>query len=68
MPLRKIGEAPRFPSAPSIPAGCQSPEHNPPNMIVLEPGVYEHTCPACGAKQVFTVADVSRMHSGSAAA
>lgn len=31
------------------------PEHNPPNMIVLEPGTYEHTCPGCGAMTIFVV-------------
>ena len=45
--LRKIGDAP--------PRPCTHPEHNPPNMITLEPGMYEHTCPACGKKQVFIV-------------
>jgi len=34
---------------------CRNPEHNPPMYIVLPPGVYEHTCPGCGAVQVFTV-------------
>lgn len=34
---------------------CRHPEHNPPSMIVLKPGVYEHTCPACGKKRTFTV-------------
>jgi hypothetical protein len=34
---------------------CLSPEHNPPTMIVLPPGIYEYTCPSCGAKVVFTV-------------
>ena len=37
---------------------CHSPEHNPPMGIVLEPGTYEYTCPACGAKRVFTVPKV----------
>jgi len=32
---------------------CRHPEHNPPTMIVLEPGLYEHTCPACGKKIIF---------------
>ena len=27
---------------------CQDSEHNPPTLIVLEPGVYEYTCPSCG--------------------
>ena len=34
---------------------CQSPEHNPPSHIVLEPGTWEHTCPACGKKLIFTI-------------
>lgn len=34
---------------------CQHPEHNPPNMIVLPPGIYEHTCPRCNRKQTFVV-------------
>jgi hypothetical protein len=34
---------------------CMSPSHNPPNMMVYPPGVYEHTCPACGFTQTFTV-------------
>lgn len=35
--------------------GCKDTEHNPPQMIVLEPGTYEHECPSCGNIQVFTV-------------
>jgi hypothetical protein len=27
---------------------CGHPEHDPPEMIVYEPGEYEHTCPKCG--------------------
>lgn len=34
---------------------CRNPNHDPPQHIVLEPGVYEHTCPGCGQKQVFTI-------------
>lgn len=30
---------------------CLNPSHNPPTMIVLEPGIYEHVCPGCGKKQ-----------------
>jgi hypothetical protein len=48
MPLRKISE-------PSRRERCLSPEHNPPNMIVLQPGTYEHTCPSCGHATVFTI-------------
>jgi hypothetical protein len=46
MPAKKIAEIVR---------SCQSNEHNPPSMMVWSDGVYEHTCPACGAKQIFTV-------------
>lgn len=46
MPTVKIGEVER---------PCLHPEHNPPSMVVWEPGVYQHTCPACGAKITFTV-------------
>ena len=34
---------------------CTSSAHNPPTLMVYEPGVYEHTCPHCGNIQVFTV-------------
>jgi len=27
---------------------CNHPEHNPPNMIVLSPGLHRYQCPACG--------------------
>lgn len=46
MSLKKISE-------PQLP--CLHPEHNPPTMIVLKPGTYEYTCPACGKKTTFTV-------------
>lgn len=38
---------------------CQDPEHNPPTMIVLEPGTYRHTCPGCGRNMIFTVPGVT---------
>lgn len=44
---RKIADVP--------PRPCQHPEHNPPGMCVFEPGVYEHTCPECKKKKIFTV-------------
>ena len=44
---RKIADAP--------PPPCRCPGHNPPGMMVWEPGTYEHTCPDCGQKQIFTV-------------
>jgi hypothetical protein len=34
---------------------CMYPEHNPPMHIVLEPGEYEHECPACRKKQKIVV-------------
>lgn len=43
---RKIAELPRV---------CTSAQHDPPSMMVYEPGVWEHVCPDCGARQVFTV-------------
>lgn len=46
MPTRKIAD---------IPEACRHPEHNPPSHQVFEPGVYEHVCPACGARTVFRV-------------
>ncbi len=49
MPTRKIADI----APPS--ADCRDREHRPPTMQVFEPGVYEHTCPACGKKSVFTV-------------
>lgn len=27
---------------------CKDPEHNPPGMISLPDGTYEHECPSCG--------------------
>lgn len=30
---------------------CLHPEHRPPTMIVMDPGIYEYKCPACGATQ-----------------
>lgn len=38
-----------------LPAVCRHREHNPPSMQVFTPGVYEHTCPGCGASQTFRV-------------
>ena len=38
-----------------VPALILDSEHDPPGMIVLSPGLYEHECPRCGAKQRFRV-------------
>lgn len=40
MGFRKIGDFKDF-------GICAHPEHEPPGMIVLQPGVYEWKCPGC---------------------
>lgn len=35
--------------------GCNSPEHDPPGMIVLQPGTHVWQCPCCGQKTTITV-------------
>lgn len=42
-----------------IPVPCLDHEHKPPSMMLFEPGVYEHVCPSCGHKTVFTVPRVT---------
>ena len=44
--IRKIADLPEV---------CMDDEHEPPRYMVLQPGIYEHTCPACGEVQRFTV-------------
>jgi predicted RNA-binding Zn-ribbon protein involved in translation (DUF1610 family) len=51
MPLMKISE-------PKDDRPCISSEHFPPSMIALSPGMYEHTCPACGNKIIFRVTGI----------
>ena len=34
---------------------CVNPEHDPPQHIVLEPGVWKYTCPGCGRTLTITV-------------
>lgn len=46
---------------------CRSPEHNPPSMIVLPPGVYEHVCPSCGKRAEFVVPHPPTCSTGSPA-
>jgi hypothetical protein len=46
MPTKKIGE---------LPKGCSSPAHDPPMHMHFSLGVYEHECPRCHTKVVFTV-------------
>lgn len=51
MPIRKItNEDGIWTQAP-----CRDSDHNPPTMIVLEPGLYEHTCPSCKKKTHFRI-------------
>ena len=38
---------------------CLHPEHKPPKYCVFEPGEYEHICPGCGYKTIFTVPRIS---------
>ena len=51
MPLRKIEDN----QCDKYKELCQHPEHNPPSHMVLEPGTYEYTCPACHNIVIFTV-------------
>ena len=46
MTLRKIAD---------LPVPCRDPDHRAPKFVALAPGIYEHTCPSCGEKTVFTV-------------
>lgn len=48
MPLKKIRDLPEKKI-------CRDPEHEFPNMMVLEPGIWEHTCPGCGKATVVRV-------------
>jgi len=52
MPTRKIADMPLPDQWRRV---CTHPEHNPPSMMVYQPGVYEHTCPGCGRRVTFTV-------------
>lgn len=47
MPTRKLSDLPR--------AYCTDREHEPPQHMVYENGLYEHECPSCGNKIRFTV-------------
>ena len=44
--LRKIKDAER---------PCLHPKHNSPAFIVLDPGIYEYTCPGCGKTEQFRI-------------
>jgi hypothetical protein len=53
MPFRKLPDAVKKWQEGYQP--CRHPEHNPPNMIVLEDGAWEYTCPGCGHRQIVIV-------------
>jgi hypothetical protein len=55
-PARAIGGTRKIADLPTF---CQHFAHNPPGMMVYEPGVYEHVCPNCGARQIFTVGSIT---------
>ncbi len=46
--LKRIGDLP-------YQTICKDPNHTPPNHIVLESGIYQHTCPTCGKSMTFEV-------------
>ncbi len=48
MTIRKIADLPEDDR-------CRHPSHDPPSMIVLPPGIYEHTCPGCGKTREIVV-------------
>ena len=34
---------------------CSSPEHNPPSLMVLPPGIHTWECPVCGVRQTVII-------------
>ncbi len=44
-----------------IKESCKCPEHNPPGMIVLKPGLHIWVCPHCGQEQPVFVRDRSSL-------
>lgn len=48
MPTKKIADLPKS-------TNCMNKEHEPPASQYFEPGIYEHTCPACGKITRFVV-------------
>lgn len=60
MPLERLDEGKRAPWV----SQCRHPEHDPPTMIVLQPGTYRHTCPACGNQVVFVVSPGPSLNNG----
>jgi hypothetical protein len=54
--LRKIGTLKQIREG-VVP--CMDQEHEPPKLIALKPGTYEHVCPSCGQKKQFTIPTVT---------
>ncbi len=54
MPIRKISDLVPFKE-------CRHPDHEPPSMIVLKPGIYEHECAGCGHKRVIVAREEARL-------
>jgi predicted RNA-binding Zn-ribbon protein involved in translation (DUF1610 family) len=50
MPFLKLKE-----DTPEGKASCMDREHNPPTGICPEPGIYEWSCPSCGAKKIVRI-------------
>lgn len=40
---------------------CMHPEHHPPSMIVLPPGVHTYECPSCGLRQKIIIQPPPRL-------
>lgn len=53
--LERIGDSSEFDQMGYIKEICLDPGHDPPKHIVLEPGIYKHTCPNCGHSITFKV-------------
>lgn len=51
MPTKKIADPPEHERN----GPCRDPKHDPPSMMVYDPGIYEHTCPGCKRRIRFTV-------------
>lgn len=56
MPTRKIAEDETLSWQKPT---CRSPEHNPPMHMVRSAGLWEHTCPSCGATALFRVRETT---------
>ncbi len=61
MPTKKIADIP-------LSQQCRHPDHNPPSHMVLEDGIYEHTCAGCGHRQRFLVSKPTFVACGNLAA